>query len=96
MDLNRCSFSWYSWAKIYAGIDIKKSKIDISGIGYDIHGPKIDAGIEIHATKIGGEIGLNVIDIHGPKICVPSLYIHGSKIYAGIFIKNIRLILELD
>ena len=56
MDLNRCSFSWYSWAKIYAGIDIKKSKIDISGIGYDI------------------------IDIHGPKISVPSLDIHGPKI----------------
>ena len=28
--------------KIDAGIDIKKPKLDIPGIGLDIHGPKID------------------------------------------------------
>ena len=45
----------------------------------DIHGPKIDAGIglpdvDIHGSKINAGI-----DIYGPKICVPSLYIYMDK-----------------
>ena len=41
-----------------------------------MHGPKINARLDIHRLKIG----------------VPSLDIHGPKIDAGIDIKNKRLI----
>ena len=47
---------------------------------FDIHGPKIEAGVDIHGPKIG----VPSLDIHGPTINVPSLDIYGPKIDAGI------------
>ena len=45
------SLSWYSRATLDSEIDIKKTKIEISGIGLDMNGPKID-----------GKIGLSDFD----------------------------------
>ena len=46
----------------------------------DIHGPKIDAGLELPG-----------IDIHGPKIGVPSLDIPGPKINPGIGLPGVDI-----
>ena len=63
--------------------------INVITLSLDIHGPKIDVGIDIKKPKLDiPGIGL---DIHGPEIRggigLPELDIHGPKIDDGIDIR---------
>ena len=55
--------------KIGGGLDIHGPRIGGPSLDIDVNAPKIGGGIDINGPKIGGPS----LDIHGPKIGVPSL-----------------------